>query len=213
MSTPSALPPFPDEVVTQAHARDVRLPGSAGTAVLITLDNGLDHTKPNTFGPASLAALDAALEAANARAEAGEIVAVALTGKPFFFSAGADLKALRALRGRDDLVEIARLGHRVFRRLGEMPVPSFALVNGLALGGGFEAALHCTYRTVSTGAPALALPEVFLGLIPGWGGTYLLPRLIGPDRAMTVIIDNPTNFNKIIFYFFIWYYAHILLIL
>ncbi|MDH4159078.1 MAG: 3-hydroxyacyl-CoA dehydrogenase NAD-binding domain-containing protein [Actinomycetota bacterium] len=199
MSTPSStLPPFPDEVVTHAHARDVRLPGGAGTAVLITLDNGHDHTKPNTFGPASLASLEAALETASARADAGEIVAVALTGKPFFFSAGADLKAFRALRGHEDLVEIARLGHRVFRRLGEMSVPSFALVNGLALGGGLEAALHCTYRAVSTSAPALALPEVFLGLIPGWGGTYLLPRLIGPDRAVTVIIDNPTSFNKML---------------
>jgi 3-hydroxyacyl-CoA dehydrogenase/enoyl-CoA hydratase/carnithine racemase len=193
-----SLPPFPDEVVTSAHARDVRLPGGAGTAVLITLDNGHDHTKPNTFGPASLAALDAALVTAAARAAAGEIVAVALTGKPFILSAGADLKSFRALRGRDDLLEIARLGHRVFRRLGEMDVPTFALVNGLALGGGLEVALHCTYRVVSTAAPALALPEVFLGLIPGWGGTYLLPHLIGPDRAVTVVIDNPTSFNKML---------------
>jgi 3-hydroxyacyl-CoA dehydrogenase/enoyl-CoA hydratase/carnithine racemase len=198
MSSETTLPPFPDEVVTQAHSRDVRLPGGSGTAVLITLDNGYDHTKPSTFGPASLASLDVALAGAAERAEAGEIVAVALTGKPFFFSAGADLKAFRALRGRDDLVEIARLGHRVLRRLGEMPVPSFALVNGLALGGGLEAALHCTYRVVSSSAPALALPEVFLGLIPGWGGTYLLPHLIGPDRAVTVIIDNPTSFNKML---------------
>lgn len=192
------LPPFPDEVVTHARVRDVHLPGGAGTAALVTLDNGLDHTKPNTFGPASLASLETALDIVAARAAAGEIVAVAVTGKPFFMSAGADLKSFRALRGREDLVEIARLGHRVFRKLGEMEVPSFALVNGLALGGGLEVALHCTYRAVSTGAPALGLPEVFLGLIPGWGGTYLLPRLIGPDKAVTVVIDNPTSFNKML---------------
>ena len=68
----------------------------------------------------------------------------------------------------------------MFRRLGELPVPSFAFINGVALGGGLEVALHCTYRTISSGAAMVAFPECFLGLVPGWGGTYLLPRLIGP---------------------------------
>jgi 3-hydroxyacyl-CoA dehydrogenase/enoyl-CoA hydratase/carnithine racemase len=75
-------------------------------------------------------------------------------------------------------------------------VPSFAFVNGAAMGGGVEAALHCTYRTISSGVPALSLPEVFLGLVPGWGGTQLLPRLIGPDSAVTVIVENPLSQNR-----------------
>jgi 3-hydroxyacyl-CoA dehydrogenase/enoyl-CoA hydratase/carnithine racemase len=70
-------------------------------------------------------------------------------------------------------------------------VPTFAFVNGLALGGGLEVALHADYRTISEAAPALGLPEVFLGLVPGWGGCYLLPNLIGIEHALTVAIENP----------------------
>ena len=62
-------------------------------------------------------------------------------------------------------------------------MPTFAFVNGAAMGGGLELALHCHYRTLSAGAAALALPEVSLGLVPGWGGTQLLPNLIGIPAA------------------------------
>ena len=86
----------------------------------------------------------------------------------------------------------------MFRRLGELGVPSFAFVNGAALGGGLELALHCTYRTLSSGVAAVALPECFLGLVPGWGGTYLLPRLIGPARALKVIVENPLSQNRML---------------
>ncbi|NED55669.1 enoyl-CoA hydratase/isomerase family protein, partial [Micromonospora aurantiaca] len=74
---------------------------------------------------------------------------------------------------------------------GELGVPSFAYYNGAAMGGGVEIGLHCTYRTVSSGVPAFALPEAFLGLVPGWGGTYLLPNLIGAEKALKVVIENP----------------------
>ena len=59
-----------------------------------------------------------------------------------------------------------------------------------------EVALHCDYRSISSGAAAFSLPEVFLGLIPGWGGAYLLPNLIGPEKAAKVIIDNPMSQNR-----------------
>lgn len=186
---------FKDEVVTRALSRDVELPRGAGTAVLITLDNGHDHTKPNTFGPAGLLSLDAAIEAARARTD---IVAVAVTGKPFIFAVGADLTGVPAIQNREQALAIGKLGHDVFRKLGELDVPTFALVNGAAMGGGVEVALHCTYRTISSGVPALALPETFLGLVPGWGGTYLLPRLIGAEKALKVIIDNPLAQNRMI---------------
>jgi 3-hydroxyacyl-CoA dehydrogenase/enoyl-CoA hydratase/carnithine racemase len=186
---------FPGEVVTRALVRFVDLPLGAGKAALITLDNGHDHTKPNTLGPASLLELDRALD--TAYGEPG-VVAVCLTGKPFILAAGADLNGVALVTRREQGVEIARLGHRVFARLGDGPVPTFAFVNGLALGGGLELALNCTYRTVHEGVAGVALPETFLGLVPGWGGSWLLPNLVGPEKAVTVIVDNALNQNRML---------------
>ena len=188
---------FPGELVTLARVRDVQLPYGAGIMALITLDNGHDHTRPNTFGPAGLLELRAALEEVAARAtpQAGprRIAAVGVTGKPFIFAAGADLGVAAVIRARDEALAVGRLGHEVFRRLGELGVPSFAFVNGAALGGGLELALHCTYRTMSSGVTAVAFPECGLGLVPGWGGSYLLPRLIGPAKALKVIVEDPLS--------------------
>ncbi|MEV7803412.1 3-hydroxyacyl-CoA dehydrogenase NAD-binding domain-containing protein [Microbispora sp. NPDC088329] len=184
-----------DEVVTKALVRDVELPYGAGTMALITLDNGHDHTKPNTFGPYGLLALNDALDAISARSD---LAAVGVVGKPFIFAVGADLKGAAAVSSREEALAIGQLGHHVFRRLGELDVPSFAFVNGAAMGGGLEIALHCAYRTVSSGVPAIATPECFLGLVPGWGGTQLLPRLIGPEKALKLIIENPLSQNRMI---------------
>src|SRR5580693_6176812 len=203
---------LPDEVVTRALVRDVDLgavvPGEgAGVMALITLDNGHDHTKPNTFGVRGLLSLNAALDAIEARVAAGEVAAVGVTGKPFILGAGADLDGAAAAlaaagaalgAARERALGIASLGHAVFRLLGELGVPSFGFINGVALGGGLEVALHCTYRTISSGAQMVALPECFLGLVPGWGGAYLLPRLIGPSAALKVIIENPLAQNKML---------------
>ncbi len=186
---------LPGEVVTRALARFVELPLGAGKAALITLDNGHDHTKPNTFGPASLLELDRAID--TAYAEPG-LVAVCLTGKPFILAAGADVRGVALVTEREQALEIGRLGHRVFARLGDGPVPTFAFVNGLALGGGLEVALNSTFRTVHTAVPGVALPETFLGLVPGWGGSWLLPNLVGPGRAVEVIIENALNQNRML---------------
>ena len=182
----------PDEVVTHALVRDVDLNafGFPGTLALITLDNGEDHNRPNTFGVKSLLELDAAITEASSRKPA----AIAVTGKPFIFAAGADLSALSFLAKREQGVAIAKLGHDVLRRLGECDIPTFAFINGLALGGGLEVGLHCTYRTLASTA-FTGLPEVFLGLVPGWGGATLLPQLIGPERAVQVIMLNALNNN------------------
>ena len=193
MATAITLPEgAPEEVITQSLVRDVDLTpfGFKGSLALITLDNGLDHTRPNTLGPQSLLALDAAITDAAARTPA----AIAIIGKPFIFAAGADLSGLAFLNTRDQAVAIGKLGHDVFRRLDEIGIPTFAFVNGLALGGGLEIALHCNYRTLATTA-FTALPEVFLGLVPGWGGATILPKLIGPERAVQVIIGNSLNNN------------------
>jgi 3-hydroxyacyl-CoA dehydrogenase/enoyl-CoA hydratase/carnithine racemase len=193
MTTAISLPEgAPEEVVTNAVVRDVDLApfGHKGTLALITIDNGLDYTRPNTLGPASLASIDAAITEAISR----KPVAIAITGKPFIFAAGADLSALSFLTDRKQALAIGKLGHDVFRRLGEIDTPTFAFINGLALGGGLEIGLHCKYRTLSSTA-FTALPEVFLGLVPGWGGATLLPKLIGPERAVQVIMLNALNNN------------------
>jgi 3-hydroxyacyl-CoA dehydrogenase/enoyl-CoA hydratase/carnithine racemase len=193
MTTSIQLPEgAPVEVITHALVRDIDLTpfGHSGTLALITLDNSLDHTRPNTLGPESLASIDAAITDAAARKPA----AIAVIGKPFIFAAGADLSGLAFLNKREQALAIGKLGHDVFRRFDEIGIPTFAFINGLALGGGLEIGLHCKYRTLASTA-FTALPEVFLGLVPGWGGATILPKLIGPERAVQVIIGNSLNNN------------------
>ncbi|CAN2207242.1 multifunctional fatty acid oxidation complex subunit alpha [Candidatus Nanopelagicaceae bacterium] len=193
MTTSIQLPDgAPEEVITHALVRDIDLTpfGHTGTLALITLDNSLDHTRPNTLGPQSLASIDAAITDAASRKPA----AIAVIGKPFIFAAGADLSGLAFLNKREQALAIGKLGHDVFRRFDEIGIPTFAFINGLALGGGLEIGLHCNYRTLASTA-FTALPEVFLGLVPGWGGATILPKLIGPERAVQVIIGNSLNNN------------------
>ncbi|QXV58337.1 3-hydroxyacyl-CoA dehydrogenase NAD-binding domain-containing protein [Amycolatopsis sp. TNS106] len=185
---------FPDEVVTNAVTRLVKVPGLDKPVALITLDNGHDHTRPNTFGPQGLVSLDAAIDTAFA----AEPAAIAVTGKPFIFAVGADLSGVEAVADPALAREIAQTGHDVFRRLTESEIPTFGFVNGAVMGGGLELALSCHYRTLSENTAAIAFPEVFLGLFPGWGGTQLLPNLIGPDAAVTVIIENALAQNKML---------------
>lgn len=196
-TTTTSTPTF-EEVVTHTPVHDVMLPGKAGTLALVTLDNGFDHTKPNTFGPQTIAGLKATVDTLRTRAEAGEIQAVGITGKPFIFAVGADLKAVSQAADREQGLEVARAGHAAFAAITDLPVPTFAFVNGAAMGGGVEIALAADYRTISAGVPALALPETFLGLVPGWGGCYLLPNLVGPANALKVIIENPMNMNRML---------------
>ncbi len=186
-----------DEVVTHSTVRDIRL-ASGATLALITLDNGRDHTRPNTLGPATLIELGGTLARLRERAAAGEIQAVGITGKQYILAAGADLSDISRVGSKANAKLIAQLGHRVLGSLSQLGVPSFAFVNGLALGGGLEIALNATYRTVDSSAAAVALPEVFLGLIPGWGGAYLLPNLIGIEKALEVIVSNPLKQNRML---------------
>ena len=186
-----------DEVVTHSYVRDVKLP-SGKTLALITLDNGRDHTRPSTLGPATLVELAGVLDELKNRASAGEIDAVGITGKPFILAAGADLSKVNDIPSRDAAKLLAQLGHSTYLKLSKLGVPSFAFVNGLALGGGVEIALNSTYRTVDSSAAAIALPEVFLGIIPGWGGATLLPNLIGIENALKVVIENPLKLNRML---------------
>ncbi|MDP9028165.1 MAG: 3-hydroxyacyl-CoA dehydrogenase NAD-binding domain-containing protein, partial [Actinomycetota bacterium] len=187
----------PDEVITHSFVRDITLPSGKRLA-LITLDNGRDYTRPNTLGPATLTELAGVLDQLKARAAAKEIDAVAVTGKQFILAAGADLSRAGDLPSREVGLLMAQLGHSTLGRLGELGVPSFVYTNGLALGGGVEIGLNATYRTIDATVPAFALPEVFLGIIPGWGGAYLLPNLIGIEGALEVVVSNPLKTNTML---------------
>jgi len=186
-----------DEVVTHSYVKDIPLP-SGKILALVTLDNGKDYKRPNTLGPKSLMELDRVLVEQSDRAAQGEIHAVAITGKEYILAAGADLSKVSEVPSKAVALKLAQLGHRALGRLGQLGVPSFAFINGLALGGGLEVALNAHYRTIDSNVSAIALPEVFLGLIPGWGGAYLLPNLIGIENALRVIIENPLKNNRML---------------
>jgi len=181
------------ELITSCKVTYLDSP-AAGRLAILTLDNGADHRKPNTFGTQGLASLRAAVEEVGALSD---VKGVLLTGKPFVFAAGADLGAFE---GMDEAGarEAARRGHEVFGRLRDLPCPTLAAVNGVCLGGGLELALSCDYRTLSASAAGVAFPEVFLSIVPAWGGTQLAPRVAGFGNALTVIVGNPLNNNRVL---------------
>ncbi len=104
------------------------------------------------------------------------------------FCAGADIGEL-ANRPLLEKKRGAERGQAVFAKLGRLPMPSVAIINGYAFGGGLELALACTFRLASAGAK-MGLPEIRLGLIPGYGGTQRLPRMVGEARALEMILTG-----------------------
>ncbi|MEO0323100.1 MAG: enoyl-CoA hydratase-related protein [Myxococcota bacterium] len=138
----------------------------------------------NAMNAALLQALDAAL----ATLETGEVRAAILTGTGKAFVAGADIAAMAEMSVADAQA-FSRFGHRVARRLEEAPFPTLAAVNGFALGGGCELALACDFIYASEKAK-LGLPEVGLGVVPGWGGTQRLPRRVGVGHARELVFSG-----------------------
>ena len=106
------------------------------------------------------------------------------------FCAGADIKELQN-RSAIDAKRGAELGQRTFAKLDTLPIPSVAVINGFAFGGGLELALACTFR-IATPYGQMGLPEIKLGLIPGYGGTQRLPRVIGEARALEMVMTGRT---------------------
>ena len=132
-------------------------------------------------------------EIGDAIAEAGtsDARALIITGAGSrAFSAGADIKELYGRSLSDNKASTLR-GQRLFAQLDDIPIASIALINGYAFGGGMELALACTFRLATPNAK-LGLPEIKLGLIPGYGGTIRLPRLIGESRALEIIMTGRT---------------------
>jgi 3-hydroxyacyl-CoA dehydrogenase/enoyl-CoA hydratase/carnithine racemase len=165
----------------------------AGEVALVTIDNGEDHTKPTFFGRAALASLDRVL----GELERGDFAALVITGKPFIFAAGADLNEFHGASA-ELAREGSRTGHELFGRLAALPFPTVAAINGVCLGGGLELALHCRARTISSAVRHVGFPEVFLGIVPAWGGTQLVPRMLGVETAVKLIVTNPLRQNRLL---------------
>ncbi len=164
-----------------------------GPVALVTMDNGEDWQKPNTFGEAALRSLGDTLETLRD----GDWTGLLLTGKPFIFAVGADIDEFAEITA-DRAREGGRAGHELFGQIRALPFPTVAAINGAALGGGVEIALHCDYRTLASSVRHFACPEVLLGLIPGWGGTQLIPRLVGAEQAVRFIVENPLRQNRML---------------
>jgi 3-hydroxyacyl-CoA dehydrogenase/enoyl-CoA hydratase/3-hydroxybutyryl-CoA epimerase len=131
------------------------------------------------------------LEAALGRIEAEPSFQLLLlrSGKPGSFLAGADLHELGTITTAEEAMALSERGQRVFNRLARLRMPTVAVISGACLGGGLEMALACDYRVVVDQPKThLGLPEVELGLLPAWGGTQRLPRVIGLERALQMIL-------------------------
>lgn len=175
------------------YDRDV----NGSTVAIVTIHSG-SPGRPAVFGPVGLGAFRATLMTLLDEVRESSIVGVVLTGEARTFCAGADLDFMASLDEPRDATAFATLGHEVYGLISQLGVPVVAAINGTALGGGLELALHCASRVASDSVRAIGLPELSLGLIPGWGGTTLLPRLVGLESATTVIVDNPLRGNKLL---------------
>ena len=148
----------------------------------------------NVLGEEVMLRLRDLLDEARREAEARRITALLIVSdKPTSFIAGADINGIAGVTTPEAGREVARLGQEVFQRIATLPIPSMAAIHGTALGGGLEIALACTWRVASDHpATKLGLPEVQLGILPAWGGTTRLPRLIGLTPALDLLLSGKT---------------------
>jgi 3-hydroxyacyl-CoA dehydrogenase / enoyl-CoA hydratase / 3-hydroxybutyryl-CoA epimerase len=160
-----------------------------GVAWLVFDDPG---ARVNILSRTVLARLDELLGEMEAGVRAGRIRAVVVrSGKEGRFIAGADVNEIAAVTEASEAAAGAALGQAVFRRLDRLPVPTVAAVDGTCLGGGTELILACDARIASDRAETkIGLPEIRLGIIPGFGGTTRLPRLIGLSDALGMILTG-----------------------
>lgn len=155
-----------------------------GDVFIVTLDRQ-DALNALTF--AMIAKIGEAFDrAATSRARA--LVVTGAGSKAF--CAGADIRELQN-RSLHEEKRGAEFGQRIFAKLDDLPFPSIAAINGYAFGGGLELAMACTFR-LATSSAKMGLPEVKLGLIPGYGGTQRLPRLVGEARALEMVLTGKT---------------------
>jgi 3-hydroxyacyl-CoA dehydrogenase/enoyl-CoA hydratase/3-hydroxybutyryl-CoA epimerase len=162
-----------------------------GTDRLATLTFDLPDKKVNVFGRPALAELERMLDELGARRDIGCLVL--LSGKPGSFIAGADVDEIARVTDPVEAEAGSRVGHRLFGAWAELPFPTVAAIRGVTLGGGTEIALASTWRVASDRADTrIGLPEVRLGIVPAWGGSTRLPRLIGIAAALDLILTGKT---------------------
>lgn len=156
-----------------------------GNIALVTFD--LPNSRANTLGQAVIAELEEVI--ADLEKRAGLRGLVFRSGKPGMFVAGADLRELGTSRPDPETARrVNRRGLDLFGRIEDLPFPTVAAIDGSCMGGGLELALAFDFRVASDNPKTeLGLPEVKVGLIPGWGGTQRLPRVIGPALAAELI--------------------------
>ena len=156
----------------------------------------LPDEKVNKFTSVVMEQLDKALDEITVNPD---IKAVAIfSGKPDSFIVGADIAELAAIKDTNDAREKAHAGQHLFDKLASLRVPTVVVIHGACMGGGLEMSLACDYRLATDHEKtSLGLPEVKLGILPGWGGTQRLPRLIGLPQALTMILSgSPVNGKK-----------------
>jgi len=161
-------------------------PDESGIAYLV-LD--LPDEKVNKLSSAVMAELDALLD--GDLKNSGIRALVVSSGKPGVFVAGADIAEIETLKSPADAYDKSQQGQAIFSRLAALPYPTIAVIDGACLGGGLELALACSFRVVTdSDKTKLGLPEVSLGILPGWGGTQRLPRLVGLVKALEMILSG-----------------------
>ncbi len=181
------------EPITIFHTRFYDSP--VGKIAILTMDNGQDYKKPNVFSEGAIVSLNKALDRIVAEED---VKGLMLTGKPYVFAAGADLTGVPFITTFDQGYATGKAGHAAMKRIMDLEFPTLAAINGMALGGGLEIALYCKYRTIARSVPAVAFPECFLGLVPGWGGCTLTTKLIGPEKALQLIVFNALSQNRML---------------
>ncbi|GAW97345.1 MULTISPECIES: fatty acid oxidation complex subunit alpha FadJ [Colwellia] len=182
------------EVATNGNATPEESVVSAFT--LVRHDNGIAHLvidvigeKVNTLKPEFAEQINAVL--AEVKADKTITGIVLCSGKQDSFVAGADINMLAACQSREEVVALSRQGQRIFALLEQFPIPIVAAIDGTCLGGGLELAMACHARVCSDNSKtALGLPEVQLGLLPGSGGTQRLPKLVGLQKALDMMLTG-----------------------
>jgi 3-hydroxyacyl-CoA dehydrogenase/enoyl-CoA hydratase/3-hydroxybutyryl-CoA epimerase len=182
---PSPTPPPANGKGAPNIRRDV----NADRVCVLTFDR--PNSAANIFDLATLQELNEHLEFV--AAERGLAGLVLVSAKKNIFIAGADLHSIAAETDRENLRKLIAFGQLVFNRLAALPIPTVAAIHGACVGGGYEVALACDWRIASDArATRVGLPEVQLGLIPAWGGSTRLPRLIGLPKALDAILAGRT---------------------
>jgi enoyl-CoA hydratase/carnithine racemase len=162
------------------------------TNVKVTIDDRvavltIDHPPANAFNRPTVDDLESAFDDLLAN---DQVKVIVITGAgQFAFVAGADINELAAVKSADEARELSRAGQALFTKIECSPKPVIAAINAVALGGGFEMAMACHMRILSDRA-RVGQPETNLGIIPGWGGTQRLARLVGPAKAIELILTG-----------------------